>query len=258
MKDNKRIYQYSEVCFFRKTKAQFGGLSNMASGYPLIINNIKILSSEALYQACRFPHMPEVQQKIINQKSPMAAKMVSKPFRKDSREDWEQIRLQIMRWVLRVKLSQNFLKFGQLLETTFNKPIVEESKKEKYWGATPIDKDKLSGVNALGRLLMELRDLYISKDRFKLLSVPNPEVGFFKLMNEEITPVNEIDNFINFVKNESKTKLPVKSKLIMDQENIEQIEINNNEKQSNHFKNKNYSLVAANNVFEDSIQSFKC
>ena len=74
-----REYKRSEVVHFRKTDEEFGGLSNMAPGYPLRINGTLIFTSEALYQACRFPHRPEVQRLIISQTSPMTAKMKSKP-----------------------------------------------------------------------------------------------------------------------------------------------------------------------------------
>ena len=82
-----RTYVRSEAVVVYKTKEDFGGLSNMASGYPLHINGVRILTTEALYQACRFPHMPEVQREIIGQNSPMTAKMKSKPHRKDAYSD---------------------------------------------------------------------------------------------------------------------------------------------------------------------------
>ena len=63
--DQTRIYERSKSVVFFKTKEAFGGLSNMASGFPLRVNGVRIHTSEALYQACRFPHMPEVQRKII-------------------------------------------------------------------------------------------------------------------------------------------------------------------------------------------------
>ena len=74
-----RTYVSGEAVVVYKTKEDFGGLSNMASGYPLQINGVRILTTEALYQACRFPHLPEVQREIIGQHSPMTAKMKSKP-----------------------------------------------------------------------------------------------------------------------------------------------------------------------------------
>lgn len=155
-----RTYNRSESVVFYKTKEEFGGLSNMASGYPLQINGISILTTEALYQVCRFPHIPEIQREIIEQHSPMTAKMKSKPHRKDSRPDWDEVRHKVMRWCLRVKLVQNHEEFGRLLLATRDRPIVEQSRKDDYWGAKLADVagETLIGQNVLGRLLMELRE----------------------------------------------------------------------------------------------------
>ena len=65
----------------------------------------------------------------------MTAKMVSKPHRKDSRSDWDEVRVQIMRWCLRVKLAQHWETFGELLLSTGERPIVEESSRDPFWGA---------------------------------------------------------------------------------------------------------------------------
>lgn len=153
-----RSYGRKNSVVFRKTNEQFGGLSNMAPGFLLEVNGIRILTSEALYQACRFPHKPEVQRLLIQEGSPMTAKMKSKPHRKDTRPDWDKVRVNIMRWCLRVKLAQNWQKFGDLLLATSDRSIVEESPKDDFWGAKAVDDETLVGVNALGRLLMELRE----------------------------------------------------------------------------------------------------
>jgi ribA/ribD-fused uncharacterized protein len=194
-----RIYKYSEVCYFRKTKELNGGLSNMASGFPIRLNGICMLTSEALYQACRFPHLPEVQKKIIDEKSPMTAKMVGKPFRIDTRKDWDSKRVDIMYWCLRVKLAQNFITFGQLLESTCDKAIVEDSNKDAFWGAVKDKKDKtiLVGVNALGRLLMKLRQEYNSANRYDLLFVEPLPIPDFSLYGAQIQTVDERQSFIN-------------------------------------------------------------
>lgn len=180
-----RKYERNSIIIFRKTKEKYGGLSNMASGYPISINGERILTSEALYQACRFPHLPDVQRMVIDQRSPMTAKMKSKPFRNSSREDWENIRIQIMRWCLRVKMYQNFKKFYPLIVDTFDKDIVEESYKDDFWGAKPFDSNQLYGVNALGRLLMELRSevMNIKPGRY---TINPPKVGELKLFGETI------------------------------------------------------------------------
>jgi type I restriction enzyme S subunit len=130
----------------------------MAGGFPLHVQGTRIYTSEALYQACRFPHLPEVQRLIIGQASPMTAKMKGKPHRKDSRPDWDRVRVKVMRWCLRVKLVQNWAKFSDLLLRTGDRPMVEESRRDDFWGAKPADEQTLVGMNVLGRLLMELRE----------------------------------------------------------------------------------------------------
>ncbi|AVK86937.1 DUF1768 domain-containing protein [Lysinibacillus sp. B2A1] len=169
---------------FRKTKEEYGGLSNMAAGFQICINGITFRSSEALYQCIRFTEHASIQQQIINQKSPMTAKMISKKYRKNTRDDWHEIRLIVMRWCIRAKLIQNWDSFGGLLLETMDKEIVEESKKDKFWGAIPFEDGTLNGVNALGRLLMELRsDIPNLMSSNELL---NPKIPNFKILDNEI------------------------------------------------------------------------
>lgn len=151
-----RTYRRDESVVFLKVNEEFGGLSNM-SAYMLRIpvqnsnTGVTVLTTEALYQACRYPHMPDLQRTIIEQKSPMAAKMKSKPHRAgDSRADWDQVRVKIMRWCLRVKLATHWNDFSRLLLATRDKPIVEQSAKDDFWGAKVVDGATLKGMNVLG------------------------------------------------------------------------------------------------------------
>ena len=198
-----KVYYADQCCVFRKTKDLYGGLSNMASGFPLMVNGVQILSSEALYQACRFPDHFSVQEKIINERSPMTAKMVSKPFRVHTRDEWDNTRIKIMRWCLRVKLAQNFTEFGKLLETTQDKPIVEDSRKDDFWGAIR-DKENpniLHGVNALGRLLMELRQFYNQKRySYEMFVVEPLNIPNFTLYGQPISKIDERIKFFSYIK----------------------------------------------------------
>ena len=187
-----RVYNRTESVIFRKTAEPFGGLSNMAGGFPLHINGVRILTSEALYQACRFPHLPDIQRLIIEQRSPMTAKMKSKPYRNDSRPDWDTVRLRIMRWCLRVKLAQNWDPFSHLLLSTGERPIVEESYRDAFWGAKPNDDDKLIGANVLGRLLMELREALRVMEAIRF-RVPPPRIAHFLLYGCEIGVIHAHD-----------------------------------------------------------------
>lgn len=152
-----------------------------------------IHNTEALYQASRYPHLVDVQKKILDQKSGMTAKMKSKPHRlKDSRPDWEDIKVEVMWWCLRAKLGQNVFAMGRLLESTGDRDIVEHSHNDKFWG-TVMDKDgKLTGQNVLGKLLMQLREEYWKgKDNFRetLSYVEPPEIEDFMLLGNPVLPV---------------------------------------------------------------------
>lgn len=189
-KTKMRPYQVSNSAVFHKIREKHGGLSNMASGFPIKINGIPIRTSEALYQACRFPHLPHVQRVIIEQKSPMAAKMKSKPHRKNTRCDWDTVRVQIMDWCLRIKLAQNWEKFGHTLLETADLDIVEKSRRDDFWGAKHVDDETLVGTNVLGRLLKQLRERVKSEERDALLYVQPLAIQHFDIFG---SPIEEID-----------------------------------------------------------------
>lgn len=161
MRISERTYNVNEIITFSKTSGEFGGLSNMAPGYSLFVNETNIANTEILYQACRFPLFPSIQQEIISQTNPMEAKEISRKYSKYTRQDWEQVKFEIMSWCLQVKLLQNYDKFSTLLINTGSKAIVEYSTKDDVWGAIPVNPKVLKGKNALGRLLMEIREVYL-------------------------------------------------------------------------------------------------
>jgi len=162
----------------------------MAAGYPVTVNGHEIRTVEALYQACRFPDRPDVQQYVIAEPSPMVAKRKTIPYREETRSDWDYVRHHIMRWSLRVKLAQNYAKFGELLLETGDRPIVEQSKKDDYWGAFVKEGGVLVGQNVLGRLLMELRMHLQSDGEEKLRVVPPPALPNFLLLGEAIKTID--------------------------------------------------------------------
>jgi len=184
-----RVYDIDNCVSFRKTTEKFGGLSNMASGYPIVINKVFIRTSEALYQALRYSQYAKIQEEIITQTSPMTAKIKSKKYIDKTREDWDKVRVHIMRWSLRIKLLQNKDTFGKLLLDTGNLPIVEESSKDIFWGAKLIN-NKLEGMNVLGRLLMQLREEY---KEYNFCVVEPLNINNFDLYNKKIFKITEKD-----------------------------------------------------------------
>lgn len=102
----------------------------------------------------------------------------------------DEIWVKIMRWSLEVKLSQNWEKFGELLRKTGDKQIVEYSTKDHFWCASECGKGQLGGTNALGRLLMDLRNKY-AHTNLKPECVAPPYITGFLLYGFEIETICE-------------------------------------------------------------------
>lgn len=161
-----RTYPIAESVVFKKTKEMFGGLSNMAAGFSVHVNEVTIPTVEHLYQAMRFPDYPGIQWDIINERSPMKAKWIGRANIKNTRNDWEQIQFKVMQWAIELKLSQNWELFSDLLRSTGDKYIVELTDKPKVWGAV-LKGEYLEGFNALGRLLMYVRETFVKPNIHK-------------------------------------------------------------------------------------------
>jgi ribA/ribD-fused uncharacterized protein len=182
---------------FYKVSDEYGGLSNMSNDFPLLVNGLRVGSSEALYQACRFPHCPDWQQEILDAPHAMQAKMKAKKegrWKEHSRPDWEQVQEAVMRWCLRAKLAQHVTKFGGLLRWSSPRPIVERSRKDRFWGAV-LEKDGvLRGENRLGLLLMELREELLAcraaGQESRLLRVEPPQISDFLLLGKPIAVID--------------------------------------------------------------------
>lgn len=184
MKYSIRKYNKDECITFKSTKTKFGGLSNMAPDFPLKLNNISIKSSEVLYQCMRFSNNPFIQEKILGTNSPMIAKKISRHYNNLTAADWDYTRFKVMRFCIELKLFQNYAKFSKVLLLTGNLPIVEYTKTDKVWGAI-LEGDYYIGTNALGRLLMELREK-VKTNTFEF-NVPIAITNNFKLLDKEIT-----------------------------------------------------------------------
>jgi ribA/ribD-fused uncharacterized protein len=187
-------YDLSQVISFYKVDETYGGLSNMSGKYfHLQVNDILVRSSESLYQCLRFTSHPDIQREILENKSPKGSKMVSKKYRKEfTREDFDEIKVELMYWCLKVKLCSHPLLFGGLLDRTGDKEIVEISNSDRFWGCV---REKgngniVSGENVLGKLLMDLRNYYReNKGKMSLLKVSPLEITDFKLLGEQIREV---------------------------------------------------------------------
>ena len=96
----------------------------------------------------------------MKEKSVEFAKKYANKFKNTHiRKDWENIKIPVMEWCINLKLLNNLETFGKLLFELEDKPIVEFSKKDNFWGAIPdITGEILTGTNTLGKLLKILYD----------------------------------------------------------------------------------------------------
>lgn len=152
-----RSYMESEAAVFFRTREKFGSLSNMASDFPVHVGDACFNSSEAYYQALRWPHDPDIQREIATVPTPKASKVLSRRYLDTAREDWMSVRVKAMRIALRAKLIFHRDAMLHVLSQTNDLPIVEKSFRDDFWGALPSPDGSLKGGNVLGRLWMEIR-----------------------------------------------------------------------------------------------------
>lgn len=146
---------------FTKVALPYGWLGNM-SPHMVKYDGKLWKTSEALFQGLRFWDFPEIREEIRNAKSPMAAKMIAKKYRKLlNGKVMDEDDLKRMKLVLMLKLERNPDLKRKLLATG-NSVIIEDCSKRKggsgkFWGAARTE-NGWEGENHLGKLWMEIRE----------------------------------------------------------------------------------------------------
>ena len=152
-----RVYAWDEVCGFRFTRAAWGELSNSRPlSVPIPAGPWTFATAEHLYQAAKFAARPDLQERIALAPTAKEAKALGGTGGGGIDPDWDRMRIDVMRWVLRRKRETDREEIDRVLAATGERPIVEVSTRDAYRGARPIG-DRYEGRNALGRLWMELR-----------------------------------------------------------------------------------------------------
>jgi N-glycosidase YbiA len=110
-------------------------------------------TSEAVYHWEKFPDYPNIQNEIRTSISAHEAYKIASRFISLRRPDWDEVKVDIMRSILKSKVLQHEYVRRKLLDTG-NRKLVENSWRDDFWGWGP-NKD---GQNHLGKLWMEIRD----------------------------------------------------------------------------------------------------
>lgn len=181
--DDLIIYTPDNSVFFMRTDAEYGVFSNMHPKFPIMVGKQKVKSTEHLYQAMRFTHLPDIQRRVLGEDTAVKAKAASREHIKATRADWDEIKLKVMFWALRLKFCQYLDVMKPVFEKTIGKYIVEESYKDAEWGAVPnADKTEYHGINALGNLLEIIREHTLGGTLLSESAMMPHEIMGFKLL----------------------------------------------------------------------------
>ena len=152
-----RVYAKEHACGFRFTREAWGELSNFHPlAAPVAAGPFRFRTSEALYQAAKFGARPDVQRRIAEAPTPREAAAIGRTPGLGIDPGWNAQRVDVMRWVLRMKREADRAGIDAVLAATGERAIVEVSTRDPWWGARPVA-DRYEGRNVLGRLWMELR-----------------------------------------------------------------------------------------------------
>ncbi len=149
MGENHKLDTDETVFFYEQ---DFYVLSNF-SAFRLKWKDRDFDTSEAAYHWEKFPGESPVRDLIQFADSAHAAFKVAEFYKSRRRQDWDEIKVSVMKEILRQKVEQHEYVRRKLLATG-NRTLVEDSWRDTFWGWGP-NKD---GLNMLGKLWMEIRE----------------------------------------------------------------------------------------------------
>jgi ribA/ribD-fused uncharacterized protein len=135
-------------------KGEWAWLSNM---YPcrVPLEGVVYSCTEIPYQAAKFPRGSSIRKNILSCPDGYAAKRMARGEK--PRQDWDNVKKQVMRYLLKLKFDNN-PELKEKLLATGDRPIVEYNTwNDTYWG---VNISTGVGENVLGKLLIDLRRTY--------------------------------------------------------------------------------------------------
>ncbi|WP_066424752.1 NADAR family protein [Anabaena sp. 4-3] len=138
--------------YFYTARENYGCFSNF-SPHGFMLDNLYWYTSEHYFQAQKFVGTIHLEQ-IRLAKTPKAAANMGRDRKRPLRDDWEQVKDNIMRKAV-LRKFETHADIREILLSTGNEEIVENSPIDYYWGCGSDG----SGKNMLGIILMEVRGL---------------------------------------------------------------------------------------------------
>lgn len=137
-----------KILFYEREYYMFSNFSSFSVEY----DGVFWMTSEHAYQAAKFTDS-KIRKEIEDAKSSHDAFKIARGHSNDYKPDWYDIRVNIMKDIVRAKTDQHTHIKEKLLETN-TKEIVENSPVDDFWG-WGANKD---GRNELGKIWMEIRE----------------------------------------------------------------------------------------------------
>ncbi|HEX8602338.1 MAG TPA: NADAR family protein, partial [Pseudoduganella sp.] len=137
------------ICFYETDKA-YGCLSNF-SRHAIELEGVSWPTSEHYFQAQKFTKQPDIDA-VLKAPTPFVAAQIGRERDRSFRQDWEDIRDEVMFRVLVAKFTQH-ADLNEILLSTQGAGLVERTGNDRYWG----DGGDGTGRNMLGHLLENVR-----------------------------------------------------------------------------------------------------
>ena len=151
---------------------------------PVEYNGLKFLSSEAAFQAQKT--LIETEQIKFTTLNPSQSKRLGRKI--TLREDWEDVKVQIMHEICRAKFTQN-PELAQKLIATGNKTLIEGNTwNDTFWGVC-----RGVGENNLGQILMRVRDELIKKENAEIVLKTIPTLKGLKSRKDYEADISAIE-----------------------------------------------------------------
>ena len=215
MKSN--TYIGSNCIFIDSNNKEYIGLLNSSFGYK-VKNGVNFFENiDVLYSCMMFGGDGSIVDSLMDKNNLKKFKRIVSKNKNKICSGWECIKVDVMRWVLKGKLVCNYLKLGELLLKSGNKEIVIVNRFDDFWGVKDNGNGGYEGENTLGKLLMELRDVIIDKNRRNELKVWEVNVNLkLKMYGEWVENVYLEENIwdlgnrsFDFLIDKLKIKVPV-------------------------------------------------
>ena len=135
-----------------KFKGEFRFLSNFYTS-TIVMDGLRFTSAEAAYQSQKEPEKAQLFEGL----DPATAKAIGRKV--NIRSDWDEVKDDVMRRVVRLKFEQNTDLRKRLMDTGDAVLIEGNNWHDNYWGICTCEScERKRGNNMLGKILMELRE----------------------------------------------------------------------------------------------------